>query len=349
MKRLNELVRQNILRLEPYGHERSSNGNKTGLVLLDANENPYNTPYNRYPEIRQTELKRAIAKMKKLPAECILLSNGADEAADIIYRCFAEPGRDNVVAIEPTCRMYERLAEINNVEYRKAALDENFQLSAGRVLAACNGNTKVIWLCSPNDPTGNELQREEIIRIINGFEGLVVVDEAYSDFSSATPLRHELYKYPNLIVLDTFSNSWGCAGLRLGTAFAFPEIIDILNKVRNPYNVNTLTQESVSKLLDRQYDVEKWVNILLAERERMVEAFRLLPSCKKVYPTETNFFLAQMTDAKKVYDHLKGNGILVKSMAGVPLCEDCLRITVGSKSENSELLAALRLLKTEEE
>ena len=229
MKRLNELVRQNILRLEPYGHERSSNGNKTGLVFLDANENPYNTPYNRYPEIRQTELKRAIAKMKKLPAECILLSNGADEAADIIYRCFAEPGRDNVVAIEPTCRMYERLAEINNVEYRKAALDENFQLSAGRILAACNGNTKVIWLCSPNDPTGNELQREEIIRIINGFEGIVVVDEAYSDFSSATPLRHELYKYPNLIVLDTFSNSWGCAGLRLGTAFAFPEIIDILN------------------------------------------------------------------------------------------------------------------------
>lgn len=187
------------------------------------------------------------------------------------------------------------------------------------------------------------------MKIINGFEGLVVVDEAYSDFSSATPLRHELYKYPNLIVLDTFSNSWGCAGLRLGAAFAFPEIIDILNKVRNPYNVNTLTQESVSKLLDRQYDVEKWVNILLAERERMIEAFRLLPSCKKVYPTEANFFLAQMTDAQKVYDHLKENGISVKSMAGVPLCEDCLRITVGSKSENSELLAALRLLKTEEE
>lgn len=345
MKQLNELIRKNILRLKPYSCARNEYNGKEARVFLDANENPYNSPYNRYPDPLQNELKEKISKVKKVPAECIFLGNGSDEAIDLIYRCFTEPRIDNVVAIEPTYGMYEVCADINDVEYIKVKLDDNFQLSADRLLSACDCNTKAIWLCTPNNPTGNELEREEIIKVINGFDGIVVVDEAYSDFSSSQPLRNELYKYPNLIVLNTFSKAWGCAGLRLGIAFAYPEIIEIFNKVKYPYNVNTLTQKQISTFLDKPYDINKWINIILAERERVMEAFKLLPSCEKVYPTQANFFLAKMKDANAAYSHLKENGIIVRNRTNVSLCGNCLRITIGSKSENSELLAVLRLFK----
>lgn len=345
MKQLNELVRENIQRLKPYSCARNEYSGKEAKVFLDANENPYNNPYNRYPDPLQNDLKKKIAKVKKIPAECIFLGNGSDEAIDLVYRCFTEPRVDNVVAIEPTYGMYEVCAEINDIEYRKVLLDENFQLSAEKLLAACDCNTKVIWLCTPNNPTGNELDREEIIKVITNFDGIVVVDEAYSDFCSSQPLRKELYKYPNLIVLNTFSKAWGCAGLRLGMAFAYPEIIEIFNKVKYPYNVNILTQKQMSTFLDNPYEINKWVNIILAERERVIEAFRLLPSCEKIYPTQANFFLAKMKDANAAYNHLKENGIIVRNRTNVTLCGNCLRITIGSKSENSELLAVLRLFK----
>lgn len=342
MKNLESLVRKNILRLQPYSCARNEYNGNAAKVFLDANENPYNSPLNRYPDPLQSALKTKISKIKGVRSDCIFLGNGSDEAIDLVYRCFTEPRKDNVVAIEPTYGMYKVCADINDVEYRSVTLGDGFSLSADRLLAACDANTKVIWLCSPNNPTGNELQRDEVKKVLKGFDGIVVVDEAYSDFSSLPPIRLQLGKYPNMIVLNTFSKAWACAGLRLGMAFARNEIIDIFNKVKYPYNINILTQEKVSSMIDDVYDVEKWVRILIHERDRVMEAFTQLPTCEKVYPTDANFFLAKMTDANAVYEHLKQNGIIVRNRTTVTLCEDCLRITIGSKTENNELLSVLR-------
>ncbi len=311
-------------------------------MFLDANENPYNGPYNRYPDPLQLEVKTAVSKVKGVPVECIFLGNGSDEAIDLPYRCFCRPGVDNVVAIEPTYGMYKVCADINDVEYRPVLLDEQFQISADRLLAACDEHTKLIWLCSPNNPTGNNLLREEMVKVINGFEGIVIVDEAYSDFSSQQTLRSELGKYPNLIVLNTMSKAWGCAAIRMGMAFASKEIIDLFNKVKYPYNVNQLTQRQALEALKDPFEVDKWVRMLNLERGRMIEAFAMLPICQKVYPTEANFFLAKMDDAQKTYDYLVDLGIIVRNRSRIQLCKDCLRITIGTKSENSELIAALR-------
>ena len=342
MKPLEELTRKNIWNLAPYSSARNEYAGREARVFLDANENPYNNPYNRYPDPLQLELKAAISKVKGVPAANIFLGNGSDEAIDLPYRCFCEPGIDNVVAIEPTYGMYKVCADINNTEYRPVLLDENYQITAERLLAATDAHTKLIWLCSPNNPTGNTLQREEIVKVIEAFEGLVIVDEAYSDFSSQKPLRHEIAKYPNLIVLNTMSKAWGCAAIRLGMAFASEEIIDIFNKVKYPYNVNQLTQQQALQALKDPFEVDKWVKILLEERSRMIDAFQLLPICKKVYPTEANFFLAQMTDATKIYNYLVDKGIIVRNRHRIQLCQNCLRVTIGTKTENGELIAALR-------
>ena len=261
-------------------------------MFLDANENPYNDPYNRYPDPLQRELKAQIAKVKGIPAEMIFLGNGSDEAIDLPYRIFCEPGKDNVVAIEPTYGMYKVCADINNVEYRPVLLDEHYQLHADQLLSAADANTKIIWICSPNNPTGNALCREEIEKVLTQFEGIVIIDEAYSDFSSQKTFRSELAKYPNLIVLNTFSKAWGLASIRLGMAFASPEIIQIYNKVKYPYNVNLLTQRQAMEALKDPFEVDKWVKMLLVERTRLMAAFQDLPICEKVYPTDANFFLA---------------------------------------------------------
>ena len=311
-------------------------------MFLDANENPYNQPFNRYPDPLQLELKAALSKVKGVPAENIFLGNGSDEAIDLPYRCFCTPGVDNVVAIEPTYGMYKVCADINDTEYRTVLLDEQYQTTAEKLLAATDEHTKIIWLCTPNNPTGNCLNREEVIKVIEGFEGLVIVDEAYSDFSQQKTLRSELAKYPNLIVLNTMSKAWGCAAIRLGMAFASEEIIAIFNKVKYPYNVNQLTQQQALEALKDPYEVDNWVKILLQERTRMMDAFEVLPICKKVYPTEANFFLAKMTDATKIYNYLVDKGIIVRNRNRVQLCQNCLRITIGTKSENAELIAALR-------
>ena len=342
MKPLEELTRKNIWNLAPYSSARNEYAGREARVFLDANENPYNNPYNRYPDPLQLELKAAISKVKGVPAANIFLGNGSDEAIDLPYRCFCEPGIDNVVAIEPTYGMYKVCADINNTEYRPVLLDENYQITAERLLAATDAHTKLIWLCSPNNPTGNTLQREEIVKVIETFEGLVIVDEAYSDFSSQKPLRHEIAKYPNLIVLNTMSKAWGCAAIRLGMAFASEEIIAIFNKVKYPYNVNQLTQQQALQALKDPFEVDKWVKLLLEERSRMIDAFQLLPICVKVYPTEANFFLAQMTDATKIYNYLVDKGIIVRNRHRIQLCQNCLRVTIGTKTENGELIAALR-------
>ena len=342
MKSLEQLTRPNIWSLAPYSSARNEYAGREARVFLDANENPYNAPFNRYPDPLQVELKAAISKVKGVPAECIFLGNGSDEAIDLPYRCFCEPGVDNVVAIEPTYGMYKVCADINNVEYRTVLLDEQYQTTADKLLAATDAHTKIIWLCTPNNPTGNCLVREEVIKVIEQFEGLVIVDEAYSDFSSQKTLRSELAKYPNLIVLNTMSKAWGCAAIRLGMAFASQDIIDIFNKVKYPYNVNQLTQQQALEALKDPYEVDQWVKILLQERSRMIEAFRELPICEKVYPTDANFFLAKMTDATKIYNYLVDHAIIVRNRHRVQLCQNCLRITIGTKTENNELVAALR-------
>ena len=342
MKDLQELVRPNIWSLAPYSSARNEYAGREARVFLDANENPYNQPYNRYPDPLQLELKASISKVKGVPADSIFLGNGSDEAIDLPYRIFCRPGQDNVVAIEPTYGMYKVCADINDVEYRPVKLDEQFQMTAESVLAACDEQTKLMWLCSPNNPSGNCLKREEVLKVINGFEGIVIVDEAYSDFASQPPLRLELSKHPNLIVLNTMSKAWGCAAIRLGMAFASKEIIEIFNKVKYPYNVNQLTQRQALEAMKDPFEVDKWVRTLLLERGRMVDAFKLLPICEKVYPTDANFFLARMTDATGIYNYLVDKGIIVRNRTRVQLCQNCLRITIGTKTENNELLSALR-------
>ncbi len=345
MRDIRELCRENIWRLTPYSSARDEYSGKEAHVFLDANENPYNESLNRYPDPLQKELKALIGKVKEVAPENIFLGNGSDEAIDLVYRVFCRPQIDNVVAIAPTYGMYAVCADINDVEYRPVLLDEDFQLDADKLLSACDKHTKAIWICSPNNPTGNLIRKEAIEEVLNKFDGIVVVDEAYADFAKGIPFRSQLKQYPNLIVLNTMSKAWACAGIRLGMAFASTEIISLFNKVKYPYNVSILTQRQAKEMLEDPYEVEKWVSIILREREQVMEAFRLLPICKKTYPTDANFFLAKMTDAKAIYDYLVDKGIIVRNRSKVQLCDNCLRITIGKKSENMELLAALRQYK----
>lgn len=339
---LEQLVRPNIWKLAPYSSARDEYSGKEAHVFLDANENPYNGPYNRYPDPLQRELKSVLKKVKGVSEENIFLGNGSDEAIDLAYRVFCNPGRDNVVAIAPTYGMYQVCADINDIEYRTVLLDENFDFKAADLLAACDEHTKIIWLCSPNNPTGNSLNRDEILKVIEGFEGIVIVDEAYIDFAQQLSMRQELPTHPNLIILQTMSKAWGSAAIRLGMAFASKEIIAIYNKVKYPYNVNQLTQEQALEMLKDPFEVDKWVKILMAERSRLMQAFLELPICEKVYKTDANFFLAKMTDANAIYNYLVDKGVIVRNRNKVQLCQNCLRITIGNRTENNELLSALR-------
>lgn len=341
-KTLQELVRPNIWALSPYSSARNEYSGTEANVFLDANESPYNQPLNRYPDPLQRQVKSMLAKIKGVEPEQIFLGNGSDEAIDLIYRCFTRPGIDNVVAIEPTYGMYKVCADINEVEYRPVKLDDHFQMSADKMMAACDNYTKVIWICSPNNPTGNLIDRDEIEKLLEDFNGIVVIDEAYSDFSGKPAFRQEINRNDHLIVLNTMSKAWGGAAIRMGMAFAQKEIIDIFNKVKYPYNVNLLTQEKAIEMLQMRFEVDKWVKSILIERSRMISSFKLLPICKEVFPTDANFFLARMTDAQKIYDYLIEHGIIVRNRSRVTLCENCLRVTIGNKSENSQLLAALR-------
>jgi len=342
MMSLERLVRPNIWSLAPYSSARDEYSGKEAHVFLDANENPYNAPYNRYPDPLQRELKGLLEKVKGVPADMIFLGNGSDEAIDLPYRIFCEPGRDNVVAIAPTYGMYKVCADINDIEYREVLLDDDYQMQAEKLLAACDEHTKIIWICSPNNPTGNSLDRDEILKVIEAFQGIVIVDEAYIDFAQQKSLRQELPMHPNLIILQTMSKAWGSAAIRLGMAFASKDIIAIYNKVKYPYNVNQLTQQQAIEMLKDPFEVDKWVKILLAERSRLMQSFLELPICETVYKTDANFFLAKMTDAKAIYDYLVDKGIIVRNRHRIQLCANCLRITIGTRTENNELLSALR-------
>jgi len=338
---IDKLLRTNIRDLQPYSCARDEFKGEAS-VYLDANENPYNAPYNRYPDPLQWEVKDLITKVKHVPAENIFLGNGSDEPIDLLYRAFCEPRIDNVVAIEPTYGMYKVCASINDVEYRKVLLDENFQFTADSLLAATNLYTKLIWLCSPNNPTGNSMDRKEIVKLLTSFKGIVVLDEAYIDFASEGSFSGFLSQYPNLVILQTFSKAWGSAAIRLGMAFASTEIIGILNKIKYPYNINILTQKQALTALKNAGQTKAWVETLLAERTVLVQELEKLPLVEHIYPTDANFVLVKVPDANAVYHYLVDKSIIVRNRNTVSLCMGCVRITVGTPEENKTLLEELK-------
>jgi len=340
---IQKLLRENIRQLQPYSSARDEFKGEAS-VYLDANENPYNSPFNRYPDPLQWEVKEHISKIKNIPPENIFLGNGSDEPIDLLYRAFCEPRLDNVVAIEPTYGMYKVSAAINDIEYRKVLLDENFQFSSEKLVSASNLYTKIIWLCSPNNPTGNSLNRNEVISLLNSFDGIVVLDEAYIDFASESSFSEFLSEYPNLVILQTFSKAWGNAAIRLGMAFASTEIIAVLNKIKYPYNINILTQKHAINALKSPDQVKEWVKILLAERTVLINSLKKLPMVIHVYPTDANFVLVKVNNANATYHQLVDRSIIVRNRNSVTLCNDCLRITVGTPEENKILLEEMKKL-----
>lgn len=340
---INNLLRKNIKSLQPYSSARDEYSGEA-MVFLDANENPFNQPYNRYPDPLQRELKAKISLLKDVMPEQIFLGNGSDEPIDLLIRAFCEPGEDNVVSIDPTYGMYQVAAGINNVEVKKVSLTETFELDAQKLLNSTGKKTKLVFLCSPNNPTGNCLSKEGVLEVVKNFQGIVVLDEAYIDFAPGKSLLPKLIDFPNLVILQTFSKAWGMAGIRLGMAFASAEIISILNKIKYPYNLNILTQQKALELTENRDEVEKWVKLLITEREKMKTLISEFPFVVKIFPSDANFILVKMHDARGIYEYLKENGVIVRDRSKVHLCEDSLRVTIGSTDENKLLLNALKEL-----
>jgi histidinol-phosphate aminotransferase len=336
------LVRQNILSLEPYSCARNEFQGEAS-VFLDANENPYNSPYNRYPDPLQYSLKERIAGIKNIQEQQIFVGNGSDEGIDITFRIFCETRKDNVVAMSPTYGMYKVCADINDVQYRAVALEEDFHLNADKLLAATDANTKIIFLCSPNNPTANLMDRTEILKILNGFNGIVTIDEAYIDFAGIDGWLPELDKYPNLIIYQTFSKAWGLASMRCGLTFASKEIITLFNNVKYPYNISLLTQNAVlEQLSERDKQKNCWVKQILDERQLLISALKSLHITKKIYHSDANFILVKVVDADRIYQYLTEKGIIVRNRSKVQLCGDCLRITAGTPKENRTLTETLK-------
>ena len=338
---LNILLRKNIQNLKPYSSARDEYSGDA-MVFLDANENPFNDPYNRYPDPLQKELKQKISALKNIPANQIFLGNGSDEPIDLLIRAFCEPGTDNIVTINPTYGMYQVAADTNNIEVIKVSLTSDFELEPKQILQAVNEKTKLIFLCSPNNPSGNSLDKDAMVGIIQNFNGLVIVDEAYIDFAPGKSFLPELDKYPNLVILQTFSKAWGMAGIRLGMAFAASEIIQVLNKIKYPYNLNILTQKKALELLDNKEQVDTWIKMLIDEREKMRKYLTKFHFVIKIFPSDANFLLVEMTNARGIYNYLVENGIIVRDRSKIHLCDNSLRITIGTMEEDNLLLQALK-------
>jgi len=341
---LANLLRENIKNLSPYSSARDEFSGEA-KVFLDANENSLGSPltkwYNRYPDPYQHQLKESISKVKGITHEHIFLGNGSDECIDLMFRCFCEPKKDNVIICPPTYGMYEVSANINDVEVRKAPLLDNFQLDLIHLETLVNANTKIIWICSPNNPTGNSINRADIEWVLNNFNGIVVIDEAYINFAKQKTFIQELAEYPNLVVMQTFSKAWGLAALRLGMAFSSSAIIAVMNKVKPPYNINQATQDLALKALEEVGQVNDMIRELVDMRDALHTVLEQLPMVKKVYPSDANFLLVKMPEARKVYEFLLTKGIVVRDRSSVKLCDDCLRITIGTEQENTILVDAL--------
>ena len=336
---IRELYRPNIRSLAPYSTARDEYRGELG-IFLDANENPYDNGCNRYPDPRQRELKRRLSEIKGVAPEKIFVGNGSDETIDLAFRIFCEPRLHNAVSIAPTYGMYKVAAAINDVPMREVPLEPDFSLDERKLLAATDGDTRLLLLCSPNNPTGNCFPRAQIERIVRTVPGIVVLDEAYIDFADTPGLLGELDRFPNLIILQTLSKAWGMAGLRLGLAFAQEEIVETLSRVKYPYNINVITQRAVLERLETSIDGQ--VAEIVSERERVAEALRTLPAVRKIYPSQANFLLARFDDPRGVYERLIGEGIIVRDRSRVAGCEGCLRITIGPPAQNDRLIETLK-------
>ena len=338
---IRELLRENIRTLAPYSTARDEYQGELG-IYLDANENPYDNNYNRYPDPHQKNLKRRLAEIKGVPVETIFIGNGSDEPIDLVFRLFCEPRRHNAVSIAPTYGMYKVAAAINDVQMREVQLEPGFTLDAEKLLAAADENTRLLFLCSPNNPSGNCFPKKEIEKVIRRFNGIVILDEAYIDFAGQPGFLSELDEYPNLVILQTLSKAWGMAGLRLGLAFAQPLIVDTLSRVKYPYNINVVTQKIVLEQLRKSPDAQ--IAEIVSERGRVLEGLAKNPVIRKIHPTDANFVLVEVDEPRTIYDRLIGAGIIVRDRSRIKGCEGCLRITIGTPEENDRLLETLKKL-----
>lgn len=338
---LDSITRDNVKKLVPYSSARDEFSGSSG-IFLDANENPFDTGYNRYPDPHQKKLKEKIAELKGVAPENIFLGNGSDEAIDILFRAFCEPGKSNAIILPPTYGMYEVAANINEVVVKKVFLNSDFQPDLNGILNAIDNNTRLIFFCSPNNPTANSFQPQLIEQVLEKFNGITVVDEAYIDFSEQKSFVLQIQNHSNLVVLQTFSKAWGMASLRLGMAFADEKIISILSKIKPPYNINGVTQQLALNALEKLYKIKNFISEIIAERKRLVAALSTLKLVRHIYPTDANFILVKVDDAKSIYNYLVNEHIVVRDRSKVELCEGCIRITVGTKEENKTLIQTLK-------
>lgn len=344
---IDKLIRPNIKRLEPYSSARDEFSGEAS-IYLDANENSFGSPlpknYNRYPDPLQRKLKQKISEIKGVPAEHILIGNGSDECIDLLYRAFCDPGQDNVILCPPTYGMYEVSAHINDIAVRKVSLTRDFQLDVDGIAEAVDERTRLLFLCSPNNPTGNSLNHSDIEFILNNFEGLTIIDEAYINFSRQPSFIKELTEYPNLVIMQTLSKAWGLAALRVGMLFSSLPVIEVLTKIKPPYNVNQASQELALEAMANTAQVNAWTRSLVEEREKLATGLAGIPAVIHIYPSDANFLLVRVEEPRKLYESLVGEGIIVRDRSRVVLCEGCLRITVGTPPENETLLSAIRAL-----
>ncbi len=350
---LQKLIRPNIKGLQPYSSARHEFTGKAS-VFLDANENAFGSPlpsafgeglgvrsYNRYPDPLQWQLKFQLARIKGVPAENIFIGNGSDEVIDLAYRIFCNPKKDNVIICPPTYGMYQVSANINDVAIKKVNLTPDFQLDVEGILNATDSNTKLLFICSPNNPTGNNMNRADVEMLLNNFHGIIIIDEAYINYSKQKTFIQELTEYPNLIVMQTLSKAWGLAALRLGLCFASMDIIDIFNKVKPPYNINAASQQLALEALQNTQLVNDWIKTVVHQKEELVNELHKLSFVKKIYPTDANFILVKVTDANGVYQYLSAKEIVVRNRTKEILCDNCLRITIGTEEENKTLIKFL--------
>jgi histidinol-phosphate aminotransferase len=340
---INKLVRDNVKVLKPYSSARDEfeDFDTAEMVFLDANENPYQNGVNRYPDPQQANVKVVLGQIKNLSQKQILLGNGSDEVLDLLFRAFCEPKVDNIISLPPTYGMYSVLANINNVENKEVLLSNEFQPQVDKILEAVTDNTKIIFLCSPNNPTGNSFTTESVTTLLEKFSGFVVIDEAYIDFSDKASWLEKLDQYPNLIITQTLSKAYGLAGIRLGICYASEEVIAVLNKIKPPYNVNELTQQRALERLSDQEKINREISSILTERDTLLDVLNQVPFVEKIYPSEANFILIKVDDANKRYDELIAKGIVIRNRSTQPLCENTLRLTIGTEEENKKLIKAL--------
>lgn len=342
---INNLIRENIKKMQPYSSARDEFKDfDQHMIFLDANENPFENGVNRYPDPQQKTVKSALTALKGIAQNQILLGNGSDEVLDLLFRAFCEPNKDNVITLPPTYGMYGVLANLNAIENREVLLNTDFQPNVVSILEKVNENTKIIFLCSPNNPTGNSFSNESIVTLLNQFKGLIVLDEAYIDFSEEQSWLNKLSDFPNLIITQTLSKAYGMAGIRLGILYASTEIIAVLNKIKPPYNINELSQQKAIARIEDTKSVSNEINLIKAEKEQLLKLLVEVKFVEKIFPTDANFILIKVDDATKRYNQLLEKGIVIRNRTTQPLCENCLRITIGTQLENEQLIKILKSL-----